>query len=104
MKQLLNKALKVSDNGLPKHLQPTKDSRDSVIEEMVENNYHFWRECPYCGYAGNNYLHCMHDGVQSKCVKCEALLPHFDGECECEFVVTVAELEALKTKQKETEE
>ena len=29
MKQLLNKALKVSDNGLPKHLQPTKDSRDS---------------------------------------------------------------------------
>lgn len=57
----------------------------------AEELWHYWRECHHCGYAGADYLHCLHDGIQSYCTQCGVMLASFPGaECNCEFHDAVA--------------
>ena len=72
-----------------------------VVEKIMEDKYHYWRECHNCGYSGNHYLHCLHDGVQSKCIKCNEILPSIIGDCDCDFVITENELLSNLSPNKE---
>ena len=78
-----------------------KQQREEAVRGLFEVNYHYWRECHNCGYAGNNYLHCVHDGVQSRCVRCGEELPTIEGECECEFCITEKDIEEYLSQQRE---
>jgi len=70
----------------------TTSERERALEDVL--GYHYWRECPDCGYAGGGYLHCLHDGVQSNCHRCGKRLPTISGDCQCAFVAVVDDVRA----------
>ena len=77
---------------------------EDMVEGLIAENFHFWRECHNCGLAKGGYLHCVHDDFQSPCHGCGKRMPSIEGECNCEFVITENELEsdllsALKEKK-----
>ena len=65
--------------------------------EGLDSSWHFWRECHNCGFAGNCFLHCLHDKYQNNCPRCDEKMPSIDGDCECEFVSTNDEISTTLT-------
>lgn len=103
-KEYAEKLWKLFEQRLTEVQAESKRYADERVRGLLEDNFHFWRECPSCGYASNDYLHCLHDRIQSKCTKCDEILPSFDGYCECEFCITEKDVEIYLNQNTESEE
>ena len=69
-----------------------------TLKDFIEEQTYYKRFCDNCKETGF-YLHCIHDGVQSKCSKCNhRLTEDMRGTCDCEFSPDWEELkqEAIK--------
>lgn len=90
--KLYAKFVKVVNNIIKYELAQERQQLHTKIKEVMEGEYHYWRECHNCGYASNEYLHCMHDKVQTQCHSCGETLGYCEGDCNCDFTIKLSDL------------